>query len=731
MNCIKGSFRKSIYNSGNGFIIGLFKIRETDDDEMKDYVNKTITFQGNFVDLNIDDNYVFYGEPSNHPKYGFQYVVSKYDLIKPEEKDGIIEFLSSDLFVGVGRRSATKIVEVLGEKTLDLILENKSNLLMVPGVKAKIVNIVYNTLIKYNESHATIVYLTNMGFSMKDSLKIYNLYKEDTIKNIENNIYDIIEDIDLIHFEKIDDIAKKLNYDKYDERRINALIIYAMKNLVFENGDTYLNKENIVFFVNNYLRESINIDNNLIDLFKNNKIKILDGNHYLSDMYDSEINISNRLFYLSNKEAIKDKKIDKIIDKIQTNFSLTYNDKQKEAIKKSLENNLLIITGGPGTGKTTVIKGIIEAIKEYYDYNYELLVNNIALLAPTGRAAKRMSETTSLPATTIHRFLKWNKDTNEFSVNEYNIDDRKLIIIDEVSMIDSSLFDSLLKGLYKDTKFILVGDYNQLPSVGPGNILEELIKSEIIDVVHLDHLYRQSENSYIVTLASDIKNNTIEDVFVKKSDDFSFIKSSTYNICDNVVQICKKAKIKGYTDLDIQVLVPMYRGKNGIDNLNIELQNIFNPPSIDKIDYEYSGITYRENDKVLQLNNMPDSNIFNGDIGRIESIIKDKKTNKIEIYIDFYGNKIKYLTKDLINIKHGYAISIHKAQGSEFPLVIMPLDMAYRRMLFKKLVYTGITRAKKSLILIGDENALKYACCDEAKIVRNTSLKKFLLNNIK
>ena len=732
MNYIKGNFRKYIYNSGKGFVVGLFKIRETNDEELKDYINKTITFSGNFLDLNMDDLYIFYGEGVRHPKYGFQYSVTNYERVKPEEKDGIIEFLCSDLFNGIGEKTAKSIVDTLGDRTLDLIIENKENLLLVPKLNSKKIDDIYNTLMQYNESHNTIVYLTNLGFSMKDALNIYSTYKGQTIANIEYNIYMLAEDIENINFEKLDEIARQMNYEKNDERRIESCIIYVMKKLLFEKGDTYLLKEDIINNTTKYLGITDDIEINLINLNKDGKIIIEKDKYYLEEFYSAEKNIADTLYYLSNLKSDTVKNFDKHIKALERDNDIEYNEQQIEAIKKAMEKNLLIITGGPGTGKTTIIKAIVQMYKEIHNYNYDELVDKIALLAPTGRAAKRMSESTLLPASTIHRFLKWNKDNNEFLINEYNKDFSEFIIIDEVSMIDNALFDSLLRGLTHNVKIILVGDYNQLPSVGSGQILKDLIESDMIDTVHLDLLYRQNENSYIVNLAHEIKNNDLSLDFLNKKDDYAFIECDSSSVVRNVIEICKKAMQKGQTLKDIQVLVPMYKGMNGIDNLNIKLQELFNPSDLDKKEITFGEVIFRENDKILQLTNMPDDNVYNGDIGTI-SMIKtshETKSKKNEIYVAFDGNVVKYEPKDFINIKHGYAISIHKAQGSEFNIVIMPIDNSHRRMLYKKLIYTGITRAKKSLVLVGSSNAFSYAVCNDLVYDRNTTLKDFLLKKI-
>ena len=407
-------------------------------------------------------------------------------------------------------------------------------------------------------------------------------------------------------------------------------------------------------------------------------------------------------------------------------------EKQNKAIKEALTNHCVIITGGPGTGKTTIIKAIIELYQKLNDLNYDQLESEIRLLAPTGRASKRMSETTLLPASTIHRFLKWNKETNEFGVNSFHKDHGKFIIVDEVSMIDISLLHSLLDGLENHIQIIFVGDYNQLPSVGPGQILKDFIESDMIPMVELDLLYRQDENSYITTLAQEIKENDLSDNFLKEKSDYVFLQCSSLSLRKNLKGICKQILEKGYTEKQVQVMAPMYRGMNGIDNLNKELQEVFNPPSIDKREFTYGDVIFREHDKILQLVNMPDENVFNGDIGTIERIVLESESTskKKEIYIDYDGLLVKYLPKDFNSIKHGFVITIHKSQGSEFPVVIMPLSMSYHRMLYRKLVYTGITRAKKKLILLGEPQAFLESIKNNQEQIRKTTLKERLKQKI-
>jgi len=733
---IKGNFRKSIYSSDKGYVIGLFKVRETNSKALEPHVNKTITFTGYFHELNEDDTYILYGEEVQHPRYGFQFQVSEYERVKPTDKDGIVEFLSSDLFPGIGENIAKQIVDTLGESALDEILKNPSCLNLVPKLTEKKANRIASILAKYEESHQTIVKLNELGFSMKDSLLIYNQYKNYTLDVVDKNIYKLIDDIIELSFLKVDLVAKKQGIELDDKKRIKALIIYTMNNLIYQNGDIYLTKELIINSVNK--SPGIMVDSQKIDFYfdeleKEGKIIIEDNSYYITDIYKAESNVADKIYNLVNKENIKISNLEEKINELEKQYDINYNDKQKEAITKALENNILIITGGPGTGKTTIIKAITEIYAKINKLDYDELVQNLALLAPTGRASKRMSESTLLPASTIHRFLKWNKDTNEFMVNETNKANNNLIIIDEVSMIDIALFDSLFKGLKSNIQLILVGDYNQLPSVGPGQVLKDLIESDVIDTVHLDYLYRQDENSYITTLAHEIKEGELSESFLETKSDYTFLKCTSSSIKKNLTNLCKQIIDKGYDYKRVQLLAPMYKGENGIDLLNKELQDVFNPKDINKREITAGDIIFRENDKILQLVNMPDDNIYNGDIGTIKYIKygNTSKSGKNEIYVDFDGNVVKYTPKDFGKIKHGFIISIHKSQGSEFEMVVMPVASSYRRMLYRKLIYTGITRAKKKLILIGEVKPFTDSVYNNNEYSRNSKLLEKLMHKFR
>lgn len=729
MSYIKGNYRRSIYQNSQGYNIGLFKVMDTDDEKLADYIDHIITFTGYFHELNDMDTYLFYGKLVTHPKYGEQFQVDNYERCKPEEKDSIIEFLTSGLFKGIGEKKAKAIVDVLGKDTLKIILENPDNLILIPGVTKKNIEVLHTKLQEYESSYETILILTELGFSTKDAMIVYNFYKNKTKNIIDTNIYQIIEDIYNMTFKKIDAIALKSGLEKDAPIRVEASIIYIMNELSNAYGHSYYFKEEIASYLQRVLGVNITEESflsSLENLEKNLLIVKREDRYYLKEMYESETLITKRFRMLSREEDIVIKDIDSKIKELENLFGITYNEQQFLAIKNSLLKQFLIITGGPGTGKTTIMKGVTELYRTVNKLSYEQLQEKIALLAPTGRAAKRMSESTLLRASTIHRFLKWQKETNKFQVNEYNKSRVEFVIIDEASMIDTYLMASLLKGISANCKILLVGDDHQLPSVGPGQVLHDLIESNSLQKVELTELYRQGKDSNILTLAYDIRQGEVNEEVFNVGDDLTFIKATPDQVVDNVLEITDTYQDLSYKEF--QILCPMYKTIAGIDEINRHVQNKVNPKTKNKKELQYGDVIFRENDKVLQLTNMPDENVYNGDIGIIKEI---KTAPKKEIIIDFDGNIVKYTPSNFNNFRLAYAISIHKAQGSEFDVVIIPIVRNFNKMLYRKLIYTGITRSKKKLYLIGDINALKYAVSNNNSDIRRTSIKDYLQNGIK
>lgn len=729
MSYIKGNYRRSIYSSPQGYHIGLFKVIDTDDEKLADYIDRVITFTGYFHELNDMDTYLFYGKLVNHQKYGEQFQVDSYERCKPEEKNSIIEFLTSGLFKGIGEKKAKAIVDVLGKDTLKVILENPDNLILIPGVTKKNIETLHNKLQEYEASYETILYLGGLGFSTKDAMIVYNFYKNKTKQVIEENIYKLVQDIYNLNFKKIDFIALKNGIEKGSMIRVEASLIYIMNEVSDAYGHSYYYKEELSSLLPRVIGVNISdekIEEALKNLEKNLLIIVKEEKYYLKEMYESESLIVKRFRLLSHEKDLITKDIDNKIKEIGEFFGIVYNEEQLEAIKESYQKKFLIITGGPGTGKTTIMKAITELYRQMNKLDYSSLQEKIALLAPTGRAAKRMTETTLLRASTIHRFLKWQKETNKFQVNEYNKSKVEFVIIDEASMIDTYLMASLLKGISANCKIVMVGDDHQLPSVGPGQVLHDLIQSEKLPVIKLTELYRQGKDSNILSLAYDIRQGTINEKIFNVGDDLTFIKSSPNQVINNILEITDTYKDLSYKDF--QILCPMYKTIAGIDEINNHIQKKFNKKAKDKKEIATSEVIFREGDKVIQLTNMPDENVYNGDIG----IIKEIKTSpKKEIIIDFDGNIVKYTPSNFANFRLAYAISIHKAQGSEFEVVIIPIVKNFNKMLYRKLIYTGVTRSKKKLYLIGDIEALKTAVNNTSADVRRTSIKDFLQNGIK
>ena len=721
MNYIRGKLKKIIFhNNESGYVVALFRVRETDDAIMKDKVNKSITVTGVFTDVNIDISMTLYGSYVKNERFGMQYAVSSYEIDKPTTREAIIEFLASSFIDGCGEKTAKRIVDRFGEETLDKIKEDRYNLLLIEGLTPARADKIYNSLINYNKSSEAILKFQNLGFSIEECSKIYNKFKDRIDEILGDSFYDLKEIID---FKKLDSIYVT-NFDSSSNVRLYACFLEAMQILSYATGDTYYYREEISSTLVkefNIALDEDNMEEVLNYLQEMGDIFLVDRKVYLAKYYEMEENIANTLKKIDNGFGDKIKDIEEKLKDLEKRLKIDYNTDQEKAIIGALNNNITIISGGPGTGKTTIINAITKLYIEDKKLGPADIMESVALLAPTGRAAKKLSSSTSLPAYTIHRYLKWYKDSNDFFYNAYNKTRHRLIIVDEVSMIDIELFNALLNGISPNVKLILVGDTFQLPSVGPGLVLDDLINSDYFNFIPLNQIYRQSDNSYIPYLAKEIKNNDLSEEFLSKKDDYSFFQTKSNQIKDAIEQIIRISLSKNIDEKSMQILAPMYKGENGIDNLNVILQSIYNPPSDEREELRYLDVIYREGDKVLQLVNDLDNNVFNGDIGYIERIYGGK------VIIDFEGNRVEYEKKNLKQIKHAYAITIHKSQGSEFEHVIMPISTSYYKMLYNKLIYTGISRAKKTLTIVGDAQAFARAVGNNYSSNRKTSLKSKIM----
>lgn len=722
MSEIKGKLSKIIFhNNQNGYTVGLLKVKESDIDDL---VNKTVTFTGSLPDLNEIDTYIMTGNLTNHEKYGSQFQVKSINRIMPQETDAMIDILSSNLFKGIGKKTAEKLVSVFKEKTFDVILNDTGNLLLIPGISEKQAKTLKEALKQYQGSYEDILMLNKLGFSTSESMKIYHYYKDKLNEVLDGNLYNIYYDIDEISFPRVDSIFVA-KYEKDSPSRVAGAIIYIIKTLSMTYGHTYFSKEEVNSYLFRVLKVEVSekvVADAYNSLLVDERIVIKDDRLYLWEMYEAETLIARRLRLLAHEDKIKYKNLDTKIKEIETHYGIVYTDEQLDAIKLAITRKVAIITGGPGTGKTTILKGILDLYKVLSSSDKIRLNEQIALLAPTGRASKRMSEVTNFEASTIHRFLKWNKDTNRFQINEYNKSSVSFVIIDEASMIDTMLLANLLKGLKSSCHIIFVGDANQLPSVAAGDVLNDMIESKELPVYALKNWHRQGSDSKIIPFAHRINEGILDRELLNSGSDLEFIPCKDNEIIEVIGNVCKD-----YNSYDLQVLAPIYKNRNGIYAINDHLQKLWNPKSPSKKEIEGNEGIYREKDKVIQLSNMKDESVFNGDIGIIDRI---KLLGNKELYIDYDGNLVKYTKSMLQNFTLGYAISIHKSQGSEFDTVLIPFTFDYRKMLYRKLIYTGVTRCKKKLILVGDINALEQAIRNNQEQKRRTSLKLFLENGI-
>ena len=577
MQWMKGNIKNTIFTSETGYFVGLFKVKECSDD-LKDIINKTITIAGLLLNPNDEDTYILHGNYQKHERFGYQFQFESFEKTIPEGKDAVEEFLASSLIKGCGIKTAKAIVDTLGEKALDLIKKDRANLFLVPSMTEKKATSIYQSVLSYSSVDDMLVTLRNLGFTIPEATRIVKTYQDKTLVFLSENIYYFK---DYVSFDKLDKIFLK-NHDGYEEIRIRECTLEVMRREANSSGDTYSYLEEIAPSLQTHFKiylEEEDVFKNLQELEKQERVIIEGDKIYLFEYYEMESTIAH---ILKRKMSYPDKTLRGITSKLselENRLEVTYNKEQKTAIEKALKYPVSIISGGPGTGKTTIVNAIVKLYIEYYKLSPIDIATQIALLAPTGRAAKKLSTSTGLPAQTIHRYLKWNKETNDFGINEFNKNYQKLLIIDETSMIDTHLFYSLLKGTQESAQFVLVGDTFQLPSVGAGLILNDLVKSGLFAYTSLETIYRQSENSNIPILAKEIKEKQISSRFDEKTDDYNFIACDSRNLKSLLEKIIQKSIEKNLKADDIQILAPMYKGENGIDALNVMLQNLFNPPS--------------------------------------------------------------------------------------------------------------------------------------------------------
>ncbi len=700
------------------------------------------TVVGTMPQLNLNIEYEFYGTVKTHSKFGIQLEVKNYKKNMASKSEAVISFLSGDLFPGVGKKTAEKIVDTIGDNTLQRIIDDKNLLFSISGINNEKALEIYDILLENYENESMIFKLVERGLTLHQANELVTSLGENTLKKIKENPYRILDIIDSMSFKEVDSIAMNFDIDINAEIRIRAAIRYVQNKNLYQKGDSYLLKDELFKKTLSLLGRGVEISasdfKTILDkLEKDYLIYIIDEKVFLRGIYDYIDVIASTAITLTKDNSIpyKEQVLENAISKIEDDYCLEYEKLQRQAIIKALNSKFTVITGGPGTGKTTIIKTIVKIFSELEDIDLKYIDESnreIALLAPTGRAAKKIEESTGVFASTIHRFLKYENEDFSFynSENQLNV---RMIIIDEFSMVDLKLLGNLLYAinLYdEDVRFIVVGDHNQLPSIGPGTILKDFVCCDFLPKVSLETVYRQSQQSSIIDLANHIKDGYLPmDIFERKEDRRVF-QCITGEISNVVKQISSMSRVKkGYTDKDIQVLSPMYKTIGGVDELNEQLQIIFNPTSASKNHLEIGKRTYREKDKVLQLNNLPEKGVMNGDIGYIKKIIVSGTSKYIEIEYD--NNTITYEKDEFDQFTHAYAMSVHKSQGGEWPIVILTIPKEKSMFLTRKLIYTAVTRAKNYLFIVGDIETLKRAISNNKEEDRRTFLPELLIEKIK
>ena len=717
---IKGTVEAILFQNSDNFYTVL-KVDTIETNESFDTMPTVVGFLPNAVE---GDVYTFKGQTVEHPRYGKQLKAETFEKELPQTKDAIISYLSSDLFKGIGKKTAQNIVNTLGENAINDILNDASVLEKVPSLPKKKQKQIAEQIASNQESEKVMIRLHDLGFGPKLASSIYQYYGAETLNVLDKNPYQLVYDIKGIGFSKADQLAQKIGIQFDAPERIKAGLLFTLEEECIKQGHTYMPHDQIIEATYNVLTQNSNHDDNqikqehihrmLLELNEEKRIIVDNEKVSIPSLYYSELKSVQNLYriktHTSKLKEIEQSDLQIHIGEIETSNEVSYAESQKEALQTAINSKVMLLTGGPGTGKTTVIKGIVELYAEVHgislDYDdYQEDDYPVVLAAPTGRASKRLQESTGLEAMTIHRLIGWNQDTQAEDILDNEINAR-LIIIDEMSMVDTWLFHQFLSAVPLDAQIILVGDEDQLPSVGPGQVFKDLIDSKTIPRVNLTEVYRQQDGSSIIELAHRMKLGQPIDI-TQRFHDRSFINCGTDQIPTVVEKVVNSAVNKGYDMSDIQVLAPMYKGNAGIKRLNQILQTILNPKEKDTREIEFGDVVFRKGDKVLQLVNRPNDNIFNGDIGVIVGIFwaKENALNKDVLVVDFEGNEITFTRQDLLELTHAYCTSIHKSQGSEFPIVIMPIVKQYFRMLQRPILYTGLTRAKQSLVLLGDPQA--------------------------
>lgn len=704
MEYLSGIVERITYNNEeNGFSV--IKIKSRGYAEL-------VTVVGNLAAVNVGAAIRLKGDWRHDSKYGKQFSVVDYRETVPATIAGIEKYLGSGMIKGIGPVYAKRIVARFKENTLKIIEEQPDSLIDVEGIGQRRVDMIKRAWQEQKEIKNVMLFLQSNGVSTAYAVKIYKTYGNESINIVKTNPYRLADDIWGIGFKTADKIARQLGFDSNSFERCRSGLLYVLNELS-NDGHCYALRDQLFEAAGSILELDRPLIEGTLDRMLEEKLVIGDeGNAvYLPAFYYSELGAAKRVRQILAEESkYKAAGIDEHLKNIQEEHNIQYDDIQTEAVKTAAGSKLMVLTGGPGTGKTTTTLAIIKV--------FQKLNARVLLAAPTGRAAKRMSETTGLEAKTIHRLLEY-KPPEGYKKNEESPLDCDVLIIDETSMVDIMLFYNLLKAVSNETVLILVGDVDQLPSVGAGNVLKDIIESETVNVVRLTRIFRQAQGSAIVTNAHRINRGETPNFKGGKSSDFFFIEEEEpQKVVATITELCSK-RLPNYYKVDpvndIQVLCPMQKGETGAFNLNIILQEALNPA---EVSIKYGGTVYRLNDKVMQIKNNYDKNVFNGDIGSITGIDTEDRL----LTICFDGVNVEYDATELDEVVLAYATTVHKSQGSEYKIVVAPVTMQHYMMLQRNLLYTCVTRAKKILVLVGSKKAIGIAVSNNRMQKRNTML---------
>lgn len=696
--------RITYQNPENGYSVMRVKVKGYDE---------LVTLVGNLLEVPAGSVLLCEGDWKVDKRYGSQFVAQTWEEVMPATLYGIEKYLGSGLVKGIGPKFAQLIVSRFGLDTIEIIETDIKRLYEVPGIGQKRVEKIAESWEKQKDIKNVMLFLQGYGVSTAYAAKIYRQYGKESIDTVKTNPYKLADDIWGIGFKTADTIASKMGYEKNDLRRLKSGVTYTLSHMA-EEGNVYAEEEQLVKSAIELLDADETPVRQAISEMLQTEDLIADAEAiYMPPFYYAEVGTANRLNKLLDCVEGSLFNIIPDISVISKQTGIEYDEVQAEAIREAVSSKVMVLTGGPGTGKTTTTQGIIAALKA--------MGLRILLAAPTGRAAKRMSEATGMEAKTIHRLLEYNPKDG-YKRNDDNPLEGDVLIVDECSMIDLLLMNNLMKAIPGGMRLVLVGDIDQLPSVGAGNVLRDIIDSKRIPVIRLTRIFRQAQESRIVMSAHAINKGVFPDTSNGKNTDFFFIQQEDpEQAVDTIVKLVKERLPNAYKrpTSDIQVLTPMQRGVVGAANLNMALQTVLNPG---QVSLNRSGYSFRQGDRVMQLRNNYDKEVFNGDLGYIERVDMEDRT----LFVCFDGRMVEYDVSELDELTLAYATTIHKSQGSEYPIVVMPVLMTHYVMLQRNLIYTGITRAKKICVLVGTKKALSFAIRNLSVLKRNTKLKERL-----